>query len=31
MELGLEIDGVPAPAAIRVTVEVVPEAFLIVV
>lgn len=27
----LEIDGVPAPAATRVTVEVVPEAFLIVV
>jgi hypothetical protein len=29
--VGLEIDGVPAPAAIRVTVEVIPEAFLIVV
>jgi len=29
--IGLEIDGVPAPAATRVTVEVVPEAFLIVV
>jgi hypothetical protein len=29
--IGLEIDGVPAPAAIRVTVEVIPEAFLIVV
>jgi hypothetical protein len=29
--VGLEIDGVPGPEAIRVTVEVVPEAFLIVV
>jgi hypothetical protein len=29
--VGLEIDGVPGPAAIRVTVEVLPEAFLIVV
>jgi hypothetical protein len=29
--MGLEIDGVPAPAAIRVMVEVIPEAFLIVV
>ena len=29
--VGLEIDGVPGPAAIRVTVEVIPEAFLIVV
>ncbi len=29
--VGLEIDGVPAPAATRVTVEVAPEAFLIVV
>ncbi len=27
----LEVDGVPAPAAIRVTVDVVPEAYLIVV
>jgi hypothetical protein len=29
--VGLEIDGVPGPAAIRVTIEVIPEAFLIVV
>jgi hypothetical protein len=29
--VGLELDGVPAPAATRVQVEVVPEAFLIVV
>ncbi|HVJ96677.1 MAG TPA: hypothetical protein VNC41_07590, partial [Acidimicrobiia bacterium] len=29
--VGLEVDGVPAPAATRVQVEVVPEAFLIVV
>ncbi|HEY3723599.1 MAG TPA: hypothetical protein VGN59_09610 [Acidimicrobiia bacterium] len=29
--VGLEVDGVPAPAATRVTVDVVPEAFLIVV
>jgi len=29
--VGIEIDRVPAPAAIRVTVEVIPEAFLIVV
>lgn len=29
--VGLEVDGVPSPAATRVTVEVAPEAFLIVV
>ncbi len=29
--VGLEIDGVPGPAAIRVTVEVIPEAFRLVV
>jgi hypothetical protein len=29
--VGLEIDGVPAPATTRVQVEIVPEAFLIVV
>jgi hypothetical protein len=29
--VGLEVDGVPAPVARRVIVEVAPEAFLIVV
>jgi hypothetical protein len=27
----LEVDGVPGPPATRITVEIVPEAFLIVV
>jgi hypothetical protein len=29
--VGLEVDGLPGPPAVRITVEIVPEAFLIVV